>query len=211
MARYIGPVCKLCRREGEKLYFKGERCYTDKCAIERGRPGPGQHGAKRGKLSDFGIQLREKQKLKRIYGMLERQFRTFFGRAQRVKEGKTGENLLASLETRLDSVVYKLGIAPSRNAARQFVRHNHININGKRCNIPSAVIKVGDKISVAQGSREVPAFLLAQEAAKREGHGIPAWLSWDASTFTGELKAKPTRDQFTIPVREQLVVELYSK
>lgn len=213
MARYSGPVCRLCRREGVKLYLKGDRCYTDKCAIERTATAPGQHGARRGKLSDYGGQLREKQKLRRIYGVLERQFRTFFERAERaaVRGAKTGEVLIQMLEMRLDSVVYRLGLASSRSAARQLVRHNHIMVNGRRCNIPSTRLRVGTKITLAEGSRSIAPVLSSLETMKREGHGIPNWLKWDASTFTGEVVAKPAREEVSLPVREQLVVELYSK
>ena len=210
MARYVGPSCRLCRREGVKLYLKGDRCYTDKCAVDKRKTAPGQHGARRSKLSDFGTQLREKQKLKRIYGVLERQFRGAFEKSAQHK-GKTGELLVQSLELRLDSVVYRLGLAASRNGARQFVRHNHILVNNRRCNIPSAILKVGDKVAVVESSRGVPALLASIEATKRDGHGAPAWLKFDASLFAGEVVSRPAREDISIPVREQLVVELYSK
>lgn len=210
MARYLGPSCRLCRREGVKLYLKGERCYTDKCAVDKRKTAPGQHGARRSKLSDYGTQLREKQKLKRIYGVLERQFRGMFEKAAQGR-GKTSEVLVQSLELRLDCVVYRLGLAASRNAGRQLVRHNHILVNGRRCNIPSAVLRVGDKISLAEKSRNMAPVLASLEATKREGHGAPAWLKWEAGAFTGEVIAKPAREDISIPVREQLVVELYSK
>lgn len=210
MARYLGPSCRLCRREGVKLYLKGERCYTDKCAVDKRKTAPGQHGARRTKLSDFGTQLREKQKLKRIYGVLETQFRGVFERAASHK-GKTGELLVQSLELRLDNLVYRLGLSASRNAGRQLVRHNHILVNGRRCNIPSAVLRVGDKITLCTKSREMAPVLASLEATKRDGHGAPVWLKWDASNFTGEIIAKPAREDISIPVREQLVVELYSK
>lgn len=210
MARYIGPSCRMCRREGVKLYLKGDRCYTDKCAVDKRKSAPGQHGARRAKLSDYGNQLREKQKLRRVYGILEKQFRGLFEKAS-VKKGKTGELLLQGLELRLDSVVYRLGLASSRNAARQIVRHNHILVNGKRLNIPSAVLKVGDKVTLVEGSRNMAPVLASLEATKREGHGAPAWLKWDGSSFTGEILAKPAREDISVPAREQMVVELYSK
>jgi len=210
VARYIGPSCRMCRREGVKLYLKGDRCYTDKCAVDKRKSAPGQHGARRAKLSDYGNQLREKQKLRRVYGILEKQFRGLFEKAS-VKKGKTGELLLQGLELRLDSVVYRLGLASSRNAARQIVRHNHILVNGKRLNIPSAVLKVGDKVTLVEGSRNMAPVLASLEATKREGHGAPAWLKWDGSSFTGEILAKPAREDISVPAREQMVVELYSK
>lgn len=210
MARYVGPDCRMCRREGVKLYLKGERCFTDKCAVDKRKTAPGQHGARRGKLSDYGVQLREKQKLKRIYGLLEAQFRTTFEKVAH-KKGKTGDQLLESLELRLDSLVYALGIGASRTAARQLVRHNHVLVNGKRCNIPSAQLRVGDKVSVIESSRNLAPILASLEIKKRDGHGVPAWLKWDAANFTGELIARPARADMAVPVREQLVVELYSK
>jgi small subunit ribosomal protein S4 len=210
VARYVGPSCRLCRREGVKLYLKGDRCYTDKCAVDKRKTAPGQHGARRGKLSDFGTQLREKQKLKRVYGVLERQFRGVFEKAAQHK-GKTGALLVQSLEMRLDSIVYRLGLASSRNAARQLVRHNHILVNGRRCNIPSAVLKAGDAVILAEGSRNLPPVLASLESAKREGHGAPAWLKWENSSFSGKVLTSPAREDVSLPVREQLVVELYSK
>lgn len=213
MARYSGPVCRLCRREGVKLFLKGDRCYSDKCSVERSPSAPGQHGARRGKLSDFGTQLREKQKLRRIYGVLEAQFRTFFERADRkaVRGAKAGELLIQGLETRLDSIVYRLGMSASRAGARQLVRHNHILVNGKRRNIPSSNLRIGDKVTLAQSSQSVPPVLASLEVAKREGHGVPNWLKWDGGSFTGEVVAKPAREDVSLPVREQLIVELYSK
>jgi small subunit ribosomal protein S4 len=210
VARYTGPVCRLCRREGEKLYLKGERCYTDKCAVDKRKSAPGQHGMARTKLSDFGVQLREKQKLRRIYSVLEKQFRNIFEKASHSR-GKTGEKLVQNLELRLDSVVYRLGFAASRNAARQLVRHNHILVNGLRRNIPSSVLKVGDVVSLATGSQSIPAVLLSLETAKRDGHGVPAWLSANHASFSGSVVSVPAREDIHIPVREQLVVELYSK
>ena len=210
MARYLGPSCRLCRREGVKLYLKGERCYTDKCAVDKRKTAPGQHGARRSKLSDYGTQLREKQKLRRIYGMLETQFRNTFEKAAQ-RKGKTGEMLVQDLELRLDSVVYRLGLGSSRSAARQLVRHNHILVNGKRRNIPSSILRIGDKVTLAEGSRNVAPVLASLEAGKREGHGSPNWLKWEAGAFTGEILARPAREDISIPVREQMVVELYSK
>jgi small subunit ribosomal protein S4 len=208
MARYLGPACRLCRREGTKLFLKGERCYTDKCAVDKRKTAPGQHGARRGKLSDFGVQLREKQKLRRIFGVLERQFVGTFRKASQSR-GKTGEVLLQRLEMRLDAVVFKLGIAESRNAARQLVRHNHVLLNGKRCNIPSALLKVGDKITLAEKSRSIAPVLKSLEASKREGHGCPEWLSMN--NLEGTVLAVPSKDMIQLPVKEQLIVELYSK
>lgn len=210
MARYIGPSCRLCRRENVKLFLKGDRCLSDKCAVDKRKTAPGQHGAQRSKLSDFGVQLREKQKLRRIYGVLERQFRSFFDRASHTA-GKTGEALIQNLEMRLDSVIYRMGFSPSRTSARQLVRHNHVLINGKRCNIPSAVLRIGDKVSLVTSSTSIPSVALAIETSKRDGHAAPAWLKVDHSAFSAEVVAKPQREEVQIPVREQLVVELYSK
>jgi small subunit ribosomal protein S4 len=210
VARYTGPQCRLCRREGLKLFLKGERCYSDKCAVDRRKTAPGQHGARRGKLSDYGVQLREKQKIRRVYGVLEKQFRRTMAEATQSR-GKTGEVLVQRLEMRLDSVVLRLGLALSRNGARQLVRHNHVKINGRLLNIPSAIVSVGDKVTVGETARAMPAVALAQEVAKREGHSVPSWLKWDASAFTGEVLSKPQRDEVPLPVKEQLVVELYSK
>lgn len=211
MARYIGPNCRLCRREGTKLFLKGERCYSDKCAIERKRGVPGQASVKRRtKLSDYGLQLREKQKLKRIYSVLEKQFRKFFDKAHRTK-GKTGEILVQNLELRLDTLIKKLGFASSQTQARQLVRHNHVLVNNKKCNIPSAILKVGDKVSLKQPSRELAPVLASLEVAKRDGHGVPSWLKFEPQEFLGEIIATPNREEIHIPVKEQLVVELYSK
>ncbi len=210
MARYTGPQCRLCRREGLKLFLKGERCYSDKCAVDRRKTAPGQHGARRGKLSDYGVQLREKQKIRRVYGVLENQFRRVLEGAIRSR-GKTGDVLVQSLEMRLDSVVLRLGIALSRSGARQMVRHNHVKVNGKTLNIPSAVVRVGDKVSIGEKTRAMPSVALAQEVAKREGHSVPSWLRWDGNSMTGEILSKPQRDEVSLPAKEQLVVELYSK
>jgi len=209
MARYIGPVCRLCRREGMKLFLKGERCYTDKCAIEKRNVPPGQHGrARRPKMVGYGIQLREKQKVKRTYGVLENQFRRYFAAADRQK-GVTGEVLLQSLECRLDNVVYRLGLATSRAQARQLVRHGHFTINGKKVNIPSFAVRQGDTVGVKPASVKNPTIAHAMEEVK--GRGIPEWLSFDSAAVSGRVSSLPTREQINLPVQEQLIVELYSK
>ncbi len=208
MARYTGAVCRLCRRENTKLYLKGDRCYSDKCAFERRSYAPGQHGQARTKYSDYGIQLREKQKVKRMYGLLERQFKNYFKRAERQK-GITGTNLLILLERRLDVVVYRLGFANSLAQARQLVRHNHFLVNGKKVNIPSYLVKVGDVIEVKEKSRQVPPIVEALEALPRRG--VPGWLELDKENFRGTVKTYPTREDITMPIKEQLIVELYSK
>jgi small subunit ribosomal protein S4 len=204
MARYSGPVCRLCRREGMKLFLKGERCYTEKCAIEKRNFAPGQHGkARKQKLAGYGIQLREKQKVKRIYGVLEDQFRLYFDKADR-QRGITGETLLQLLERRLDNVVYRLGLATSRPQARQLVRHGHFQVNGKKVDIPSYSVRAGDTVSIRASN---PAIAHAIEEVK--GRGIPGWLSFDGQA--GKVLSLPTREQINLPVQEQLIVELYSK
>ncbi len=209
MARYAGAVCRLCRREGMKLFLKGERCYGEKCAIDRRNVPPGQHGkGRRARLLGYGLQLREKQKVKRIYGVLERQFRRYFEEADRQK-GVTGENLLRLLERRLDNVIYRLGFATSRPQARQLVRHGHFTVNGKRADIPSFSIKAGDVVEVKASSVQNPAIIYAMEEVK--SRGIPEWLELDGEKLTGRLMVAPTRDQLNLPVQEQLIVELYSK
>jgi len=208
MARYTESVCRLCRREGVKLFLKGERCYTDKCAIERRNYPPGQHGQARAKFSEYAIQLREKQKLRRIYGVLERQFRRYFAIAERGK-GVTGESLLVLLERRLDNLVYRMGFANSRSEGRQLVRHGHCAINGKKVNIPSYLVKAGDVITIREKSRQVARIAAALEASQRRG--IPDWLEVDRQTFMGRVKALPARADLTAPINEKLVVELYSK
>ena len=208
MARYTESVCRLCRRENLKLFLKGERCYTDKCAIERRNYPPGQHGQKRPKFSEYSIQLREKQKLKRMYGLLERQFRRTFARASREK-GITGEALLVLLERRLDNVVYRLGFASSRAEARLLVRHGHILVNGKRVNIPSYFVRVGDEISVREQSRQMARVLTAMEGAQRRG--VPEWAELQRDACSGRIKLMPARSDVTMPINEKLVVELYSK
>ncbi|HHQ48087.1 MAG TPA: 30S ribosomal protein S4 [Acidobacteria bacterium] len=208
MARYRGPVCRLCRREGMKLFLKGERCFKEKCAIERRNAPPGQHGARRRKVQNYAIQLREKQKLRRVYGLLEGQFHRTFVEAAR-RRGVTGENLLQLLEVRLDNVIYSLGFATSRNQARQLVRHGHIEVNGRRVNIPSFRVRPGMEISVREKSRKNQQIREAMEFA--QGRGIPPWLELDMDNFTGKVVELPTREDVRIPVQEQLIVELYSR
>ena len=209
MARYNGASCRLCRRENIKLFIKGDRCYGDKCAFERRPYGPGQHGQRRGgKLSDYQLQLREKQKVKRIYGVLEKQFRKYYYTAEK-KKGITGTNLLLLLESRLDNVVYRMGFAGSRNQARQLIRHSHFTINQKKVNIPSYQVKVGEVIEIKEKSRKVPLFMEAMETVVRRG--IPTWVELDKDHFRGTLKALPTREDLTMPIQEQLIIELYSK
>lgn len=209
MARYSEAACRLCRRENLKLFLKGDRCYTDKCAFERRSYPPGQHGQRRGrKISDYGIQLREKQKVKRIYGVLEKQFRKYYTRADRQK-GITGTNLLILLERRLENIVYRMGFASSRNQARQLVRHNHFTVNGRKVNIPSYQVKIGDVIEVREKSRKSPFILEAMETVVRRE--MPSWLEVDGSNFRGIVKEFPNREVLTMPINEQLIVELYSK
>ncbi|ACH37980.1 ribosomal protein S4 [Citrifermentans bemidjiense Bem] len=208
MARYTGPSCRLCRREGSELFLKGERCYTDKCAIKRRSYPPGQHGQGRIKVSDYGVQLREKQKVRRIYGILENQFRGYFETADRMK-GVTGENLLFILERRLDNVAYRLGFATSRDEARQLVRHGHFTLNGKKVNIPSLQVKAGDVLQLREKSRKVAAISESLEGVVRRG--IPQWLELEKDAFKGTVKAMPVREDITMPIQEQLIVELYSK
>ncbi len=209
MARYVEAACRLCRRENLRLFLKGDRCYTDKCAFERRSYAPGQHGQRRGgKISDYGIQLREKQKVKRIYGVLEKQFRSYYSKADRQK-GITGTNLLILLESRLDNIVYRMGFASSRDQARQLVRHNHLTVNGRKVNIPSYQVKIGDVIEVKEKSRKILVILEAMETVvRREVH---TWLELDGDNFRGVVKAFPNREELTMPINEQLIVELYSK
>jgi small subunit ribosomal protein S4 len=209
LARYIDSVCRLCRRENLKLFLKGDRCYSDKCAVERRSYAPGQHGqGRRSKISDYGIQLREKQKVKRMYGLSEKQFHLFFERAERQK-GITGTNLLVLLERRLDNVVYRLGLANSRAQARQMARHEHFLINGRKVSIPSYLVGIGDRIEVAERSRKVQAFADAMDAVVRRG--IPSWLDLEKENMRGVVKSFPVRDDLTMPIQEQLIIELYSK
>lgn len=208
MARHTESVCRLCRREGLKLFLKGDRCYTEKCAIDRRAYPPGQHGQGRSKNSEYGSQLREKQKVKRIYGVFERSFRLAFARADQ-KKGITGTNLLVDLESRLDNIVYRMGFANSRAEARELVRHGHFTVNGKKVNIPSYHCKPGEMIGVREKSRKITRISQAIEAVDRRG--VPGWLQLDKQAFSGTIKALPERSDLTMPVNEQLIVELYSK
>ncbi len=209
MARYTGPVCRLCRRERMKLFLKGERCFKEKCAIERRGYPPGQHGQRRGRRSmNYGPQLREKQKVKRIYGVLEQQFRRYFQQAER-RKGITGENLLILLERRLDNVVYSLGFASSRSQARQLVKHGHIQVDGRKVTIPSFQVRDGQVISVREASRKNDFIRTALESAR--GRGIPEWLVLDDENFSGKVQSLPSREDIKLPIQEQLIVELYSR
>jgi len=209
VARYTGPACRRCRRENLKLYLKGDRCYSDKCSFERRAFGPGQHGQARfRKVSDYAIQLREKQKVKNIYGMLEGQFRNYFHKAD-LQKGITGENLLIMLESRLDNTIFRLGFASSRKQARQLVRHNHVQVNGRKVNIPSYLISVDDVITIKEKSRTNSYLVESMEAVARRG--IPTWLELDKDAFKATVKALPNREEITMPIQEQLIVELYSK
>ena len=208
MARYTESVCRLCRREGAKLYLKGTRCYTKKCAFERRPSPPGQHGVRRRKMGDFGIQLREKQKVRRVYGVLERQFRNYYREAES-HTGVTGEALLQSLETRLDNVVFRLGFASSRAQARQLVSHNHFAVNGVATNVPSYALKPGDRVEVRESRRGREAFKTVKETLR--SHQAPDWLSLDAAKLSGSVASVPRRDQMPLDLSEQLVVEYYSR
>ncbi len=210
MARYRGPVCRLCRREGMKLFLKGERCHTEKCAIERRNFVPGQHGKDRkAKIQGYGLQLREKQKVRRIYGVLEAQFRNTFAKAVKMK-GITGENLLATLERRLDSVIYRMGLGASRSQGRQIVRHGHIQVNGRKVNIPSFIVKPGDEISVRESSKNNATILSSRDATAHAPS--PSWMDVDRENLKGRINSVPRRDELVqIPINEQLIVELYSK
>jgi len=208
VARYNGPVCRFCRREGEKLFIKGERCLTDRCSFERRGYAPGQHGQKRTKLSEFGTQLREKQKVKRVYGLMEKPLRITFRRSIR-ERGVTSDIFFRNLEMRLDNAVFRMGFARSRQEGKQTVRHNHILVNGKRCNIPSALVKVGDVVSVAEASSKNPKFALAADLFARRP-ALP-WFQADHSKFTAKVVANPTREDIHLNVKERLIVELYNK
>ncbi|MFQ5665134.1 MAG: 30S ribosomal protein S4 [Candidatus Binatia bacterium] len=208
MARYTDSVCRLCRREGVKLFLKGERCYTDKCAIERRNYPPGEHGQGRSKFSEYAVQLREKQKVKRMYGLMERQFRRYFHLAE-ARRGVTGETLLLMLEQRLDNMVYRMGFATSRAEARQLARHGHILVDGRKVDIPSYLVRPGQVVSVREKSRAVVRILEAVEQAERRG--VPDWLEMQREAFSGRVKALPTRADLTMPINEKLIVELYSK
>ncbi len=208
MARYVDAVCRQCRREGMKLFLKGQRCFTDKCGIERRSYPPGQHGQGRKKFSQYSGQLREKQKVKRIYGILERQFRRYFEMAERSR-GVTGETLLQLLERRLDNMVYRFSFTTSRAEARQLVRHGHFAVNGRKVTIPSYLVKVGDRITVRENSRKVVRIVEALDLSQRRG--VPEWLALDREGFEGLVKALPERAELTMPINETLIVELYSK
>jgi small subunit ribosomal protein S4 len=208
VARHTDPVCKLCRREATKLFLKGDRCFTAKCAIEKRNYPPGQHGQRRSKPSEYGLQLREKQKMKRIYGVLETQFRTYFRMAERQK-GVTGENLVRLLEQRLDNVVHRLGFSASRAQGRILIRHGHFRVNGRRVTIASALLRAGDVVEVQPKSRELAEIAAALEGAKKRR--VPSWLELDAGNFRGTVRTLPSKEELAIPVQEQLVVALYSK
>jgi small subunit ribosomal protein S4 len=208
MARYTESVCRLCRREGAKLFLKGTRCYTKKCSFERRPTPPGQHGVRRRKVGDYGLQLREKQKIRRVYGVLERQFRNYFREAQ-THQGVTGEWLLRSLELRLDNVVYRMGLASSRAQARQLVGHGHLAVNGRPTNIPSFQLKPGDRVEVRESRRSREPFKIVKETLK--SHQAPEWLTVDAASLSGTISTSPSRDQMPLDLNEQLVVEYYSR
>lgn len=210
MSRYTGPVCRLCRREGEKLFLKGKRCFTEKCAMERRAFPPGEHGGgrRRRRQSEYAVQLREKQKVKRIYGLAEKQFRTLFEKASRVP-GVTGENLIVALESRLDNIVYRLGFAPSRKAARQLIRHRHVRVEGRTVDVPSFAVRPGAEVSVAPHARELPVVKEAIE--DRKSRDQLSWLGVDYDTATGRMLERPSRSDIPLAVEEQLIVELYSK
>ncbi|SET56738.1 SSU ribosomal protein S4P [Natronincola peptidivorans] len=207
MARYTEAVCRLCRREGMKLYLKGDRCYTDKCAVNKRNFAPGQHGTSRKKLSNYGMQLREKQKAKRFYGVLEAQFRKYFEIAEK-QAGITGENLLRILETRLDNVIYRLGFASSRAQARQLVVHGHFTINGRKVDVPSYIVKAGDVIAVGETSTNSPQFKELKETFKGT---VPQWVSVDIEKLEGKIVSLPSREDVDIPIAENLIIELYSR
>lgn len=209
MARYTGAVCRQCRREGLKLYLKGERCYTEKCGVDRRTYAPGQHGqGRRGKVSEYGLQLREKQKARRIYGVLESQFRRYFQEADR-RKGITGENLLQILESRLDNIVYRMGFALSRPEARQLVKHGHFNVNGRKVSIPSYLVRPGDVVTVREASRDRGRFKELAELTRNQG--TMDWLEVDRENLTGKVVRLPNREEIDIPITEHLIVELYSR
>ncbi|MGB9710984.1 MAG: 30S ribosomal protein S4 [Thermodesulfovibrio sp.] len=208
MARYTGPLCRLCRREGMKLFLKGTRCYTEKCAFERRKYPPGQHGHNRGKLSDYGLQLREKQKVKRIYGVMERQFKNYFEKATKMK-GVTGENLLKLLERRLDNVVYRMGFAQNRRQARQLVKHGYFLVNGRKVDIPSYLVRPGDIIEIIPSGKELE--IIKESFTLAEQRGFPEWVEVNTEEMKGKFLRLPERDEIQLPVQEQLIVEFYSK
>ncbi len=208
MARYRGPACRLCRREAQKLFLKGDRCYSEKCSVDRRSYPPGQHGQGRARFSDYGVQLREKQKVKRMYGMIEKQFSATVKKASRMR-GRAGDNLLMLLERRLDNVVFRLGFATSRNEARQLLKHGHFRVNGRKATIPSSLVKPGMKIEVREKSKDIARIMGALDALDLES--LPAWLEVDKGLFEGMVKALPSREDITHPIDEQLIVELYSR
>jgi len=208
VARYTGPLCRVCRREGDKLFLKGDRCFTEKCSVERRKYPPGQHGQRRTKISDYGIQLREKQKTRKSYGIFEKQFRIYFHEAER-RKGTTGELLLQLLERRLDNAAFRMGFAINRREARQFITHGHFTVNGRAVSIPSYLVKAGDVIEVREKSRKIPS--LADNMSRLENRGIPAWVEVDSASFKGKVLHIPSREEMQLPVQEQLIVELYSK
>jgi len=208
MSRYTGPVCRLCRAEGTKLFLKGDRCYTEKCGLTKRNSRPGQHGTRRGKMSEYGLRLREKQKLRRFYGLNETQFSTIYEKASKLP-GQTGHNFLQLLERRIDNIVYRLGFGVSRSQARQLVAHGHFTVNGRKLDIPSALLKPGDVVAVAEGSREV--VLLKDNSEAAAVRSIPAWLSFSPDSMTGNVLTVPIREQIEVPVNEQLVVEFYAR
>ncbi len=208
MARYTGPVCRLCRREGTKLFLKGDRCFSEKCSVDKRQYAPGQHGQNKPRLTEYGVQLREKQKVKRMYGLLEDQFAGTMAKASRMK-GRAGDNLLQLLERRLDNTVFRLGFATSRAEARQLVNHGHFSVNGRTVSIPSFSVKLGMKIVLREGSRQIARIVGALETV--ESRAIPGWLEIEKENFTGVVKALPARQDITMPIEEQLIVELYSR
>ena len=208
MSRYTGPVCRLCRAEGTKLFLKGDRCYTEKCGLTKRNSRPGQHGTKRTKASEYGIRLREKQKLRRFYGINETQFRTVYHKAT-LMSGQTGHDFLQLLERRLDNIIYRLGLAVSRSQARQLVRHGHFSVNGKKLDIPSALLKSGDVVSARENSREIQ--LIKENTEVSSSRGIPSWLELNAESLGGKVLSLPLREQIEVPVNEQLVVEFYAR
>jgi len=208
MSRYTGPVCRLCRAEGTKLFLKGDRCFTEKCGLTKRNSRPGQHGTRRGKMSEYGLRLREKQKLRRFYGLNETQFSTIYEKASKLP-GQTGHNFLQLLERRIDNIVYRLGFGVSRSQARQLVSHGHFTVNGRKLDIPSAILRPGDVVAVAEGSRDM--VLLKENSEAAAVRSIPAWLSFNPDSMTGNVLTVPVREQIEVPVNEQLVVEFYAR
>ena len=208
MSRYTGPVCRLCRAEGTKLFLKGDRCYTEKCGLTKRNSRPGQHGTRRGKMSEYGLRLREKQKLRRFYGLNETQFSTIYEKASKLP-GQTGHNFLQLLERRIDNIVYRLGFGVSRSQARQLVSHGHFTVNGRKLDIPIAILRPGDVVAVAEGSRDM--VLLKENSEAAAVRSIPAWLSFNPDSMTGNVLTVPIREQIEVPVNEQLVVEFYAR